>query len=513
MTRIRDIIAELSEYSPKLLIEPKQNTIITHISSLEKDTDYQPNGLYIGTTSQVRNDVKIQGISFFLFQDDETVALPIGQENTILFFPDETQLDSVKRRCEKLVSDKAKLFEDTAALFDCFASSTDFSEVVETASQIIGNPLIVLDESFKVLAHSVGYAVEDVQWQENIQKGYCSYEYIAIFLDLNSVRHAPESNQPFIGQCFTSPLRRCMSKLFHHNKQIGYILAIEAVTPFEEMNDEIFVRISNLIAKMVTTENRLQARTGTASYDRVFIDGLEGNFKSRGVFTNCIEMAGFRLHSSYQVLVLDLSMYHDLSVAEERLRTKLQRLFYGCWSVCYNNAVVVLIDCKGLRTDVLTLLDDPYFAKSNLRIGISDVFHDLYTMSFYYNQAISALQLSAKFGMGETLSEYNQYKFYDFATRGIDLKYMPSYYSKDLARVLQHDLEHNTQYCEIIRIFIESNQSLTQAAKRLHVHKNTVYYRISKIKELFAIDLDDPLKRFQIYYSLLLLDIKNSSIS
>jgi DNA-binding PucR family transcriptional regulator len=40
------------------------------------------------------------------------------------------------------------------------------------------------------------------------------------------------------------------------------------------------------------------------------------------------------------------------------------------------------------------------------------------------------------------------------------------------------------QLRETVRVFLDSGGSYTEAAARLHVHKNTVYYRVRKAEEL-----------------------------
>lgn len=68
-----------------------------------------------------------------------------------------------------------------------------------------------------------------------------------------------------------------------------------------------------------------------------------------------------------------------------------------------------------------------------------------------------------------------------------------------------HVLESET-YKEVIRSFIaycESGMNMTEAAKTLYVHRNTVIYRLKKLEELISIDLKD----FQ-HCSLLYLIVK-----
>ena len=42
-----------------------------------------------------------------------------------------------------------------------------------------------------------------------------------------------------------------------------------------------------------------------------------------------------------------------------------------------------------------------------------------------------------------------------------------------------------------LRTFIDANRSISETAKRLHIHQNTLYHRIRKIEEILQVDLND----------------------
>ncbi len=46
------------------------------------------------------------------------------------------------------------------------------------------------------------------------------------------------------------------------------------------------------------------------------------------------------------------------------------------------------------------------------------------------------------------------------------------------------DREHNASLCETLKVFLECDRSCKEAAEILHIHRNTLRYRLSKIEEL-----------------------------
>lgn len=64
-----------------------------------------------------------------------------------------------------------------------------------------------------------------------------------------------------------------------------------------------------------------------------------------------------------------------------------------------------------------------------------------------------------------------------------------------------YDKEQNTNYCEILYTYLISERNITKAAEILYMHRNTVIYKLKKIKTLVDVNLDDYLERQHIILS------------
>lgn len=67
-----------------------------------------------------------------------------------------------------------------------------------------------------------------------------------------------------------------------------------------------------------------------------------------------------------------------------------------------------------------------------------------------------------------------------------------------LAEVARYDAEHRTPLLESLRTYLESFGDVVGAATRLHVHPNTLRYRLRRIRELTGLDLDDADARLAV---------------
>lgn len=53
------------------------------------------------------------------------------------------------------------------------------------------------------------------------------------------------------------------------------------------------------------------------------------------------------------------------------------------------------------------------------------------------------------------------------------------------------DHDYGTSYIRTLEVYLESNCSLAAAAEKLFIHRNTMVYRVNKIRELMKIDFSD----------------------
>ena len=71
-----------------------------------------------------------------------------------------------------------------------------------------------------------------------------------------------------------------------------------------------------------------------------------------------------------------------------------------------------------------------------------------------------------------------------------------------LESIKKYDADHASEHYETLRAYVLCGMDHAQMAKRLHVHKNTVVYRLQRIADLFAPDLKDCRVLTDLYLSL-----------
>ena len=67
----------------------------------------------------------------------------------------------------------------------------------------------------------------------------------------------------------------------------------------------------------------------------------------------------------------------------------------------------------------------------------------------------------------------------------------------------QYDIQNNTQYLETLRQWLLHRMDYSATAKAMNLHRNSLYYRMQRINELFDLDIEDMNTDVQLYLSLI----------
>ena len=87
-----------------------------------------------------------------------------------------------------------------------------------------------------------------------------------------------------------------------------------------------------------------------------------------------------------------------------------------------------------------------------------------------------------------------------------DLSELRSFAADVLGKLSRHERERNSEYLTTLACYFRENNSPQRAARVLHVHPNTVAYRVKRIEEITGLRLDNYRDRLTTQVALEILD-------
>ena len=77
-----------------------------------------------------------------------------------------------------------------------------------------------------------------------------------------------------------------------------------------------------------------------------------------------------------------------------------------------------------------------------------------------------------------------------------------------LPELIQHDRDNNSDYYQTLVAYLRSSCNITEAAKTLQIHRNSLLYRINKIETILGSNLDDSTLKEQLLFSIQCLEFE-----
>jgi hypothetical protein len=513
MISLAQILDETTPFLPHIITYERGIRSFTKLSFITKSEQYfTEDTLYIGLASQLGDVSCIENAVLLLVMDCDLPFSEFTLNNTVIVgYPHETDAFQLFNHVKNLFYKEWDFLNNSVKLLENFLNSDNLNSLVEMIAKFVHNPVQIMDSSYHVLAYSSSYKTDDSPWNETNERGYFTYEYVSAIYRYTSSKAIPKDNTPYYNKLDISPLRRLISQIYLNGLHLGYLVTLEANQTFENLDIELYKQISNVCAKAILFERKMKTYKGCESSEYLLIDLLESTIDSKSIFLRRIADTSFKKGAFYQLISFDITKYAHADATDSFLKRSLEVFFPRSWSFHYKNQVVVLVDVKsagGILPETRVLLEK--FCQDNtICAGVSDVFRVLYNLPLFYRQSSNALLIASLLQASGNIFDYDDFKFYDMvsalrnsAQQAFDLKH---YCCSTVMQIQAYDKRHNTDYSKTLWTYLNTNKNLIKTARALYIHKNTAAYRIHKMKELFAIDMENDFDLFKLYYSYLLL--------
>lgn len=365
-------------------------------------------------------------------------------------------------------------------------------EIADISANYLNNPVVIINNTYNIIAHSEQIQVDDFTWNNAVKRGYITLEFAATLNNWNQIK-----DQDREYECLTvnqiNKYRRRFYKLSIQSQCMGYLNITEVNGEFDDIDEECYYFVSQIFAREIMIQQQLINPNQHTRNEDILLELASGRYVNRLHFLEHVQLSDLNIQSNYQVICANLTNFLSYNADEDHFKNELISFFPKGTIIIFNKILIILIDVEqSVYIDFqLEKGLDEYLKSKKLMIGISDTFHDLFDYKCYENQAIKAYE-NKKYLFDDSFNcvTYEQVKPYDLINQ-IPRSSLINYCNQRVWELYQHDKLHETNYFNTLHVYLQTNHSIKATASYLYLHRNTINYRILKIKELFKIDLDN----------------------
>jgi sugar diacid utilization regulator len=165
----------------------------------------------------------------------------------------------------------------------------------------------------------------------------------------------------------------------------------------------------------------------------------------------------------------------------------------------------VAMDARHLAAACLARLAE-LFPAVKVVIGIGGTCRDPGEIARSYAQAQRTTQTLQRLGRSGAVSAFGDLGILRLLLQVPDLAELRSFAADVLGKLSMHEHEHKSEYLTTLACYFRENNSPQRASRILHVHPNTVAYRVKRIEEITGLRLDNYTDRLIAQVALEILD-------
>ena len=455
----------LEKYSPKASIN-KGNMTISGVRYIAEDNEMNPDYLYIGYENSASDSKENRIICV-----NNTDLISIKADDIYQIFNEIQQMIEFYNNWE-------------TNILQAINQESDIHEILELTVPILKTGVALTDLSHKVLGDAHYRNLE----KHELIKGYLSTEELKIINE--QLRQNVNKREPYVIHSINTMdiIRNFYSK---DDRLIGWFVSLDGGKA-EQLNSRL--QLSEAFCSLLDLWFKIH--TNLPIYSNLFSDILEGKDNDPLSLRMRLEGIGWGQSSKLQFAILHSCSEDDIGVT--LINRILENNYNGISGFLFNDQFVMVINwslCskESLLADLNRLLE-----MQNAYCGFSYEFTDILALQQYYLQAKCALE----FGNKEKGSvNFCENYALDYMRTCFHEALKINMTSPVLEQLKLQDKENGTDYYNTLKVYLMCERDQTLAAKVLSIHRNSLVYRVNRLKEMVSVDLDNAEERLYLILS------------
>lgn len=369
--------------------------------------------------------------------------------------------------------------------------------IIDVAAEVLGNPVFIGDASYKVFLCSNEEETEDDFWKEVQRKTFPSDKEIIKAFRSGEFYEMYAQDEPVLASFPTIRHRLLGARYRDGNQVMGHIVVYELRQTFQKEDYELLhVLCKALVYEMLYREKAIMQNV---KYHSLISELLEGKQIPEQEVLGCLELAHIKLPKTMRLLVMQ-SQKSTTGVMRNYIREQILNKCVGVMAITYAKFIVFIFDADKAWEFVIQDFCERYV----MTCGVSYCFENLNNLKVYYRQAVKAIELSLKMQRQETVNYYKNYAIYDLIEGNTAA---PSICHPYILKLAQDDKDNHTNNLSALEVYLKHGGNIAKAAEEMCIHKNSMYYRISRIEQILDCDLQDGDLKMLLYISLKILQM------
>ncbi|WP_135556220.1 helix-turn-helix domain-containing protein [Paenibacillus cymbidii] len=376
-------------------------------------------------------------------------------------------------------------------------------------------PVTIEDANHRLLAYSSHSALTDPARTATIIGRRVPEQVISSLWESGVIPKLMSSPEPLRIQSI-DPIglgNRVAVAIRNNEETIGYIWALEVGRPWAEAEMRLF-KSAAAAARVNLLQHRLHRRKEDEERQSLFWQLLTGHLGQEAQINERAAELHIALPVPFLVIVFELGIDEIDYETKQRLHYIIhatQRIRPVLHTFAHNRLLVLASPAsfpdfpQQLLAFVETCRDQMQerLHHASVLAGVGAAYESYEAVELSYKEALMVLRIKRRFPRETgSIYFYHDLGYYRFLPSILEQKRQFGYENSNLRKLKAYDAEHGGNLLETLDTFLANDSNSKRTAGALHIHPNTLAYRLSRIEQVGEIDLTNMDQKVTLYMDL-----------
>ena len=427
------------------------------------------------------------------------MIIPLKEIETLFEAPDSAGMAELLRKCYGIFASYEAWNQDMLMSIIQHKSIGDFLAV---AAQKLTNPIAVFDNGMSVLGVTGKFkkSVRGTIW-ENISIPGLALNSIITSAEMETTnKKLSQSTSPYLFRPGADKKHEyIVSGIRVGGRLYGIIGLVDINGPFTAGQLAIINHIGKILALFIGNNGTLMK---VAENKTGFIELLlEGNAISGEVVSHKLGLLGWEMRDDFFLLDVRCPVSFDVPIHSVPYLNLLNKYFSKSLICVYRDSIILAVRATDypLEQPVERQKLEKFLKAENICCGISMMFGNFMDLRRSYTQSRFAADY-CRSGPNMALCSYNEC-YEEHVMRSLEnTAELKCFCHPGILSLWESGDEVQREMIRCLYHYFLNGRNISATADAVHVHRNTLLYRLGKVEEMLNIEIKQPAQEQAFYY-------------
>lgn len=374
-------------------------------------------------------------------------------------------------------------------VFESLAAGKGFQAITDALFEYTKMPIHVVDISFKIIAASYDKTIGSKHIDEMIQKKIVPPDVVILdYYRLGYIQKAESSPRSHVIDWGVVEVPQASGAI----RIKGNMEGICATTFNSPSLMPIALKVNDILCKAFAIEMEREQQAIDRASDpihQVIARELFREFlpESKPYKDMSIVDIG-RLRPGYEIAIISP---HVKNIRIKLIRNAIVDIFPNAYYIISGEYLYILFDgiSKTIKSNQIIKEIESLVKKYQCYCGMSGLFQEINNKSNFFLRALKALEIGQIVNPDNNLYSFDDYYLEIIASGALLNLGEFSHQLPELENLFKEDM--GEEHYNTLKTYLLNGNSISKTADQLHVHRNTLVYRLSKIKKITGLDINN----------------------